>query len=108
MALQHAVSGEVVTLHRITDADAKTVALMKTPSFETVQLVLREGEHIPGHAVAGSLSLYCIAGAAEIALDGGERRLDAGDWLYLEPQARHAVRALTDTSLLLTILFDHS
>lgn len=106
MALHHAASGEVMRLRSLTDADAKTVALVKTPSFETVHLVIRGGEHIPGHAIAGSLSLYCIEGEAVVELEEGERRLDPGDWLYLTPQVRHGVRGITDASLLLTILFD--
>lgn len=106
MALHHAAAGEVMRLHRLADADTKTAALVKTRSFEAIHLVVRGGEYIPGHAVRGSISLYCIEGEALIELDEGERRLGVGEWLYLEPQARHAVRGVTDTSLLLTILFD--
>lgn len=106
MALHHATPGEVMRLRSVAESDLKTIALVKTDSFETIQLVVRAGEQIRRHAVAGSMSLYCIEGEAVLELDDGERRLGAGDWLYLGPHAWHAVRCVSDASLLLTILFD--
>ncbi len=106
MALHHATPGEVIKLRSVAQSDLKTNALVKTDSFETIQLVVRAGEQIPGHAVAGSMSLYGMEGEVVVELEDGERRLGAGTWLYLEPQARHAVRGINDASLLLTIYFD--
>lgn len=106
MAIHHAVSGEVMGLRPLSDPAAQTVALMRTASFETIHLVLRAGARMPGHAIAGSLSLYCVEGEALIELEDGDRPLRAGEWLYLEPKARHGVRGVGDASLLLTILFD--
>lgn len=107
MALHHCRSGEVTTLGSVGDAAARTVALARTPSFEAVHLVVRAGETIPPHRVDGSMTLYCIAG--HVRFDGGTPPdLRAGDWLFLDPGAPHAVEAVADSSLLLTILFDES
>jgi quercetin dioxygenase-like cupin family protein len=106
MAVHHATPGEVMKLRSISDTDTKTTALVKTDSFETIHLVVRAGEHIPDHKVGGSISLYCIEGETAIDTPDGERQLGAGDWLYLGPAARHAVRGITDASLILTVLFD--
>src|SRR3546814_20819920 len=68
-------------------------------------LVVRAGDSIPSHRVAGSMTLYCIAGHIRL---GGDVpvELRAVDWLFLEPVTPHAVEAIVDPSLLLTILFD--
>jgi quercetin dioxygenase-like cupin family protein len=106
MDIHHAAAGEVMRLPAISDPQAKTAALVKADSFEAIHLVVRAGEHIPDHKVEGSMSLYCIEGEAAIVTQAGERRLSAGDWLYLQPGAPHAVHGITDAGLILTILFD--
>ena len=105
MAMPHCRSGEVARLAAIGDPAAKTVALARTASFEASHLVVHAGQSIPAHQVAGSMTLYCIAGHVRFT---GESpcELQAGDWLFLEPGASHAVQAIADSSLLLTILFD--
>ena len=107
MALHHVRSGEVARLGALDDPATATAALARTPSFETIHLVVRAGASIAPHRVAGSLTLYCIAGHARL---GGDAlaELRAGDWLFLEPGTPHAVEAIADTSLLLTILFDEN
>lgn len=107
MAIHHCLSGEVSRLRAIDDPAARTVALAKTASFEAIHLVVRAGESIAPHRVAGSMTLYCIAGYVRI--DGASPPdLRTGDWLFLDPGAQHAVRAIVDSALLLTILFDQS
>jgi quercetin dioxygenase-like cupin family protein len=107
MAIRHSRSGEPVRLGSIGDAATRTVALARTPAFEAVHLVVRAGDSIASHRVAGAMTLYCIAG--HVRFEGGSPpELGTGDWLYLDPGTPHALEAVTDTSLLLTILFDQS
>jgi len=108
MALHHATSGELVHLPPIHGSETQTAALVKSPAFEAIHLVVKAGETIPAHHVEGSLTLYCIEGM--VAVDTGEEavKMRAGDWLYLDPHVRHALHGLADTALLLTILFDRS
>lgn len=106
MAKHHAAAGEVIKVSSISDSGVKTSALVKTESFEAIHLVLRAGEFIPDHKIGGSMSLYCIEGDATIDTPEGERSLCAGGWLHLEPGTPHAVRGITDVSLILTVLFD--
>lgn len=107
MAIHHCQSGEISRLGSIDAATTRTVALARTPSFEAIHLVVRAGETIPEHRVAGSMTLYCIAG--HVRFDGGSPPdLRAGDWLFLDPGTPHRVEAIADSSLLLTILFDQS
>ena len=104
MALHHATSGEVIRLQ----ASDGTTALAKTPSFETIHLVVKAGESIPAHKVAGAMTLYCIDGAVTIEIDGKAVPMGTGHWLYLDPGVPHALRGNVDSTLLLTILFDQS
>lgn len=105
MALHHCGPGEVARLGAIDLRATTTAALARTPSFEAIHLVVRAGQSIAPHRVAGSLTLYCIAGHARIESEVSAE-LKTGDWLFLEPGTPHAVKAIADTSLLLTILFD--
>ena len=106
MALHHARPGEKVGLQSLASTlDARTVALVKTDAFEVVQLVLRAGETIAQHSVAGYATVQCLEGSA-ILKTTEEIRLSRGDWLYLNRDQGHSVSAIEDSSLLVTILFD--
>ena len=106
MALRHALPGEKVRLaFGAFCADARTGALVKTDRFEAAQVVLHAGGKIARHSVIGFASVHCLAG--RIVLETDEQvELIAGDWLYLDRGQEHSVRAIEDSSLLLTIMFD--
>ena len=105
MALHHCGPGEVARLGVIDDLATVTAALARTPSFEAIQLVVRAGQSIARHHVAGSMTLYCIAGHMRLGGDA-PAAVRAGDWLFLSPGTPPSVETGADTSLLLTILFD--
>lgn len=108
MALHHASSGEIMHLPPATGPAAQTAALVKSPAFEAIHLVVKAGETIPSHKVQGAMTLYCIEGAVRIDAGNESMEMQARDWLYLDPLVSHALRGLADSSLLLTILFDRS
>ena len=105
MALDHAQPGEPVDLTPLGSAlrTSSTHAILKTHALELMRVVLRAGEAFPPHAVQGELTLLCIEGTAEVTLDERAFALRAGQLVLLPARARHAVRALQDTSLLLTL-----
>lgn len=104
MALIHAKAGEKVHLPSLGSATpGRAAALVKTPEFEAVKLMLRAGEGTARHAVPGYCTIQCLEGA--IVLETKERLLlAAGDWVYLDRGEEHAVSAIEDGSLLVTIL----
>jgi quercetin dioxygenase-like cupin family protein len=105
MALLHVRPGEKVHLPSpASSADAKTSALVKTDGFEAMQLILRAGEQISPHAVAGYATIHCLDGNVVLQADK-EVQLVSGDWLYLDRGEKHAITANADSSLLVTILF---
>lgn len=108
MALRHASPGDVVDLRPLGEglADARSSAIVRTPSFEAMRLVVLAGAEIPTHKVPGRITLHCIEGRVRLGLTDASRELSAGDWLYLEGHEPHSVRGVEDASLLLTILFE--
>lgn len=108
MALHHAKPGEVVDLRPLGEglAEARTSAIVRTPGFEAVRLVVPAGKEVPTHKVPGRIMLHCLEGRVQLGLPDATPELRAGDWLYLEGGEPHSVTGIEDASLLLTILFD--
>jgi quercetin dioxygenase-like cupin family protein len=107
VALKHVEPGEVVHMRPLGAAlpMSKTSALVKSDRFEAVRLVVPEGTIIPSHQVEGFVTLSCIEGHVILGVDR-EIELRPGDWIYLEGGTPHSVRAVENSALLLTILFD--
>ena len=108
MALKHAQAGEVVSLHPLGEAlaAARTSALVKTPAFEAIRLVVPAGAELPPHKVAGPITLLGLEGHAQLGTSEAVLDLRAGDWVYLEGGEMHWLKAVEPSALLLTILFD--
>jgi quercetin dioxygenase-like cupin family protein len=110
MALHHAASGEVVDLAPLGAGlrDGHTRALVKTDDFEAIRLILAAGSELPPHQVSGRFTLHCLEGRIALEAPTGERELSANQWVYFDGGITHAVRAIEDSSLLLTILLPTS
>ncbi len=107
MALNHAKAGEVIDLTPMGPAivDAQTSAITKNDQFETIRLIIHAGVEIAEHRVPGKIILHCLEGRVLLGLEQGATDLGANQWIYLEGSAPHSLKALEDTSLLLTIFF---
>jgi len=105
VALDHSQPGQPIDIAPLGAAlrESATHAILKTRSLEVIRVVLRAGEALPPHTVRGELTLLCIEGAAEVIMDAAACVLRASQLVLLPAQTQHAVRALEDTSLLLTI-----
>lgn len=107
MAAKHANPGEIVDLATWADnrQEVRTQALVKTDKMELIRLSLPAGKEIPNHKVRGPVILHCVQGKAEITTMGASQYLVPGQLLYLLPEEIHAVEAVEDTIILLTIIF---
>jgi quercetin dioxygenase-like cupin family protein len=65
--------------------------------------VLRAGEQLPMHQVRGEITVQCLEGSATVLTPGRSIALSAGQVVLLPAAEPHAVRAETDTSLLVTV-----
>ncbi len=106
MALQHASSGQVIQLQRDGEDASQfaSIALAKTNDIELIRLVMPAGKGMPEHGVKGDITLQCLSG--EIAFDAHGRTvtLRGGEMLFLQGGSLHALRAVSDSVALLTIV----
>lgn len=103
MALHHASSGEVIDLAVSSDQPG-TRAIVKTDRFETIRLVLRQGDTIPAHRLASQITLHCLEGSVAVQIAGGTLTLDTDQWVFFDENAVHGFDSMTDAVLLMTIM----
>ena len=107
MALPHASSGQVVRIGRAAGeslSEFSSIALAKTEQLELIRMTVPAGRALPEHALRGQITLQCLEGEVAFDAHGRTAILRAGELLYLEGGAPHALRASADSLLLLTIL----
>ena len=105
MALHHSEPGEVLNLESL-NADLPkngTFALVKTEHMEVIRMFLPAGKEIPNHQVAGEITVQCLSGRIRFTVDGSPREMSRGEWLYLSGSQDHALEAIEDSVLLVTI-----
>ncbi|MBD7978239.1 MULTISPECIES: cupin domain-containing protein [Pseudomonas] len=104
MALKHATSGEVVNLLQTSGSlGLISQALVSAPRLELMRLVLPAGKLVPRHAVTGPITIFCHQGNLEVQVDADWQPMDANDLMYLDGDVGHALRALSDAIVLVTI-----
>jgi len=89
-------------------ATATTFPLVKENAFEAIRMVLRKDQQMAGHQVKGPITIYCLDGQIAFTARGQTHDLKAGHWLFLLGDEPHSLRAIEDSSFLLTILFPSS
>ncbi|MBL9082675.1 MAG: cupin domain-containing protein [Planctomycetales bacterium] len=105
MAIQHAQSGEIISLPLGTAlAGSKTTTLVKTANLEVIRLVLPEGKEIPPHQAPGEITIQCLEGRIAFTAHGKTQELVAGQMLHLAAGELHAVKGGETSSLLVTLL----
>lgn len=106
MAMPHLRSGEMTNL-LLPEGQLMTVpahALFKDEHLEVIRMHLAQGKSLPSHHVQGPITIQCLSGELQIALETGIKIMHAGDLLYLAAGLPHAVVAISDTSFLVTIV----
>ena len=106
MSLHHAASGELLHLDPAATglSEFAAIALVKTDQLEVIRMTMPTGKKIPEHQVAGPITVQCLAGSIELSAHGGVIQLGADDLVYLAGGEAHALLALADSAVLLTIL----
>jgi quercetin dioxygenase-like cupin family protein len=107
MAIPHLASGQIASVLPLGAAlaDAKTTALFKGPYLEVMRMVLPAGKKIAQHRVSGPITIHCLEGEVEVGVESERRILRQGDLLYLAGNVPHDMIALSNASLLVTVVF---
>lgn len=105
MAQPHAASGDIIDIRPLgaTLAGRVSTAIIKSAQLELVRLVLPKGAALREHSVSGEITVQCIEGLIEFTTRGVSRPLAAGQLMHLAAGEPHALRALADSTALLTI-----
>jgi quercetin dioxygenase-like cupin family protein len=106
MAIPHAKSGDLIDVRPLGRAltGAKTVTLIKSDALEVIRLIIAANKDIAPHKTKGEVTIHCLEGSVGILVNGVTQVLEPGQLVYLSGGELHAVRAITDASLLVTIL----
>lgn len=105
MAIPHAGPGEVIDLTPLAEqiASTKTHTLFKTSALEAIRLVLPAGKQIAEHKAPGEITVQCLEGRVDFTSGGATHELTAGKLLYLRAAEPHALHALEDSTILVTL-----
>ncbi len=106
MAIAHAAPGQLVDVQALGDqfCEARNVALFKTDELEVMRLVMPAGKTMPSHWVKGEVTIHCLEGETDLIAHGQTQRMRAGQLVWLQGGVDHALTAVQNSSLLLTIV----
>ena len=106
MAIAHATPGQIVDVQPLGNqlCETRNVALFKTDELEVIRLVMPAGKTMPSHWVKGEVTIHCLEGEVDLMAGGQTRRMKAGQLVWLQGGVDHALTAVHDSSLLLTIV----
>ena len=106
MALHHALPGELIDIRPLKSnlKSAITKTLFKSNRLEVFRMILLTGKAMPEHQVTGEITIQCIEGSIEFTAVGTNHLMHAGDLICLAGGTVHALKAVEDSSVLVTIL----
>lgn len=106
MALKHATSGEIVEILPLGASidEVPSTAIVRDDRIEVMRLVLPAGKTVPEHRVDGPITVHCLEGELEVFAHNEAKPLRAHQLMYLSGGVAHAFHALSDTSVLVTVV----
>ncbi|MFP5418226.1 MAG: cupin domain-containing protein [Gammaproteobacteria bacterium] len=106
MAITHAASGELIDVRPLGAAlrHTRSSTLVRADHLEVFRFVLVAGQTAPDHKASGAVTIQCLEGEVELEAHGRTQMLLPGNLVYLADAEPHAVKALKDSALLVTLL----
>lgn len=106
MAIIHAASGELIDVRPLGAALRQTSSstLVRADHLEVFRFVLPAGTTVPDHKASGAITIQCLEGEVELEAHGRRQTFLPGHMVYLAAAEPHVVKALKDSSLLVTVL----
>ena len=106
MAIPHAAPSELIDVQPLGADLAQTISttLIRAEHLEVFRFVLPAGKVARDHQASGAITIQCLEGAVELEAHGQTQVMRAGSLVYLADAEPHAVKALEDSSLLITML----
>ena len=106
MALPHAKLLDVISVRPLGEAlsGAVSTSLIKTDRIQLLHMVLAAHRDVPEHRVDDECTLHCLEGEIEVLMGSDTRRLRAGELVVLPGLQAHALKARSDSALLVTLM----
>lgn len=106
MAIHHASSGELIDIRPLKGnlKTAVTKALFKSDHLEVSRIVMLADEEVPRHQVTGEMTVQCLEGKVELVMEGATQTMRAGDLICLVGGEPHGLKAIEDSTVLITML----
>jgi quercetin dioxygenase-like cupin family protein len=106
MATAHAAAGELMDIRPFGPAlpQIASETLVRAEHLEVFRLVLLAGRFLPGHDHRRPVTIQCIEGQIDLVTDNQTLPMHAGSLVYLAGGTPHELRAVEDSSLLITLL----
>ena len=106
MSTPHAASGELIDIRPFGPAlpQVASETLVRAEHLEVFRLVLLAGRFLPGHDHRRPVTIQCIEGRIELVTGEQMLPMHAGTLVYLAGGTPHELRAVEDSSLLVTLL----
>lgn len=106
MAIPHAAPGELIDVlpYGSDLPERQTTTLVRTDSLQLVRLVLPAGKSIHTHSAPGEITVQCLEGRVDFTTMNKTLPLTAGGLLYLPANEPHALQAVENSSVLVTLL----
>ena len=107
MATHHAKPNQIVDLRTWAQdiPTEKSKVILKTKDMELARLVIPAGSTFKEHHVSGPITVHCINGNFSFTAMGHTQTLNPGQLVYLEAGIPHSLKAISDSVVLLTIVF---
>lgn len=106
MALNHATPGEIVDITPLGEklSGAINRTLLRSEHLQVFRVVLQEGEEFSEHAVPGEITVQCLEGLVDFQIGQDSiKRLAPGQLVYLNGGQPHGLKAVENTSVLVTV-----
>ncbi|HMM46677.1 MAG TPA: cupin domain-containing protein [Thiobacillaceae bacterium] len=106
MSIPHAAPGESMDIRPLGAKLHQTTSstLLREDHLEVFRFVLPAGRVVPEHRASGALTIQCLEGEVELEAYGQRQIFRPGSLVYLGDAEPHTVRALEDSSLLVTLM----
>ena len=85
------------------DSDRNAITVFKTNGLRIVLIALHEGAEMARHTANGIISLQVLEGQLQFNTDTQSVELNTGQMLALHERIPHSVRAIKETTFLLTL-----
>ena len=105
MPLEQAKPNQIIELPLRTGlCSSRTTTVAQTADLELIRLVLPAGKLLPTHKAPGEITVQCLEGRVAFTAKGKTQELTEGQLLYLAVGEPHSLKAIEDSSLLVTRL----